>query len=553
MTTRTGLRCIAAASLGVAGWCTTALGQADLNGDGHIEVAFGEPGTNELVMLNGATGAELWRKSGPDVFGWAASAHPDVNADGLADVIVTAPGFGAGAPGQVQALRGTDGQVLWSRQYGAISAKFGLGLGVIPDQDSDGVTDILVAMLSDDPSGETAVLLSGKTGAVLATAAGPVANLLETTRSGAFKFKTKDLDGSGAVEVADAVLVAQATGTNQPDADVDFSGGVDAEDTSKVLDEALAPPTAPLTPGQYILLTLEDPLRYNDGYRLVSLVTQPFQPTPPSTPCAEEHEAVQAPAPPPNPTLAVVGDGAGQPEGEKNLLLFLGPRPPQFPFRMELTGPPDPPAVLELSPFAPGEAVQDRLRRLLRAEIARYPSGTLNVASGVIIGSTLTSNGNRVGGLRVVGGLVFIAAGEQDTGAATDAHVIRAFHHEVSSLLLLDLRWGPKFDEARFRAALPDGFTYRDDRPRTAPDAPFGPADDSPSLELIDEGFLIPWAKWNMEQDFNSYAEVLMSKPGLLLRTFAPESRVGRKARVVRDFYMAIDPRFEAMLKPRGE
>lgn len=262
-------------------------------------------------------------------------------------------------------------------------------------------------------------------------------------------------------------------------------------------------------------------------------------------------QAVQAPAPPPNPTLAVVGDGAGQPEGEKNLLLFLGPRPPQFPFRMELTAPPDPPAVLELSPFAPGEAVQDRLRRLLRSEIARYPAGTLDgVVDKVIIGSTLTYNGHAAGGAYLVS-IVFIAAGEQDAGAATDAHVVRAFHHEVSSILL---HWPPgRFDEAKFRAALPEGFVYRYDRPSAAPDAPFAPSDNIPSLELIDEGFLIPWAKWNMEQDFNSYAEVLMSKPGLLLKTFAPESRVGRKARVVRDFYVTIDPRFEAMLDPDGK
>lgn len=264
-------------------------------------------------------------------------------------------------------------------------------------------------------------------------------------------------------------------------------------------------------------------------------------------------QPTQLPPPAASPALNAADAVVGQPEAEKPKISFVGPRPPEFPFKMELTDPPYPPAVLEITTFAPGEAVQDRLRRLLRAEIARYPSGTLDVASGVIIGSTLTFNGRSAGGAYMMGGLVFIAAGEQDASAATDAHVVRAFHHEVSSLLLLDLRWGPKFDEARFRAALPDGFTYRDDRPRTAPDAPFGPADDSPSLELIDEGFLIPWAKWNMEQDFNSYAEVLMSKPGLLLRTFAPESRVGRKARVVRDFYMAIDPRFEAMLKPRGE
>lgn len=255
------------------------------------------------------------------------------------------------------------------------------------------------------------------------------------------------------------------------------------------------------------------------------------------------------PTPAHHPVSDAVGDGPAQPEDETPTLWFLGPRPPEFPFRMEFTEPPDPPAVLELSPFAPGMPVQDRLRRVLRDEISRYPAGTLGVVDTVIIGSTLAHNGRSVGASYMMG-LVFIAAGEQDAGAATDAHVVRAFHHEVSSLLLHGHR--AKFNEAEFRAALPEGFVYRDDRPGADPEAPLDPEEDTPSLELLHEGFLLPWATRNMEQDFNSYAEVLLQRPGLLLETFAPESRVGRKAQVVRDFYVAIDRRFEGLFAPAG-
>lgn len=258
-------------------------------------------------------------------------------------------------------------------------------------------------------------------------------------------------------------------------------------------------------------------------------------------------QEAHAPTPAHHPPPEAVGDGPAQPEGGTPTLTFLGPRPPQFPFRMEFAEPPDPPAVLELSPFAPGMPVQDRLRRVLRNEIARYPAGTLGVVDTVIIGSSLAHNGRSVGASYMMG-LVFIAAGEQDAGAATDAHVVRAFHHEVSSLLLHQHR--VKFDDTKFRASLPEGFAYRDDRPGADPEAPLGPEEDTPSLELLHEGFLVPWATRNMEQDFNSYAEVMLQRPGLLLETFAPESRVGRKARVVRDFYVAIDPRFKAMLEP---
>ncbi|MFN7020702.1 MAG: hypothetical protein ACK4WH_05145, partial [Phycisphaerales bacterium] len=259
-------------------------------------------------------------------------------------------------------------------------------------------------------------------------------------------------------------------------------------------------------------------------------------------------QPVRAPAPPHNPDQPTDGDGAGQPEREGPPLRFLGPRPPWAPFRMDLTKPPEPPFVLELSPFAPGRPVRDRLERVLRAEIARYPSGMLGGVGDIYIGSTLKINGRPASGAILLTTIIFIAAGEQDAGSATDANVVQTFHHEVSSVLLH--RHRAKFDETRFRAALPEGFVYRDDRPGADREAPVGMDEQTVSLELLNDGFLIPWATLNMEDDFNSYAQVLMWRPELLLETFAPESRIGRKARVVRDFYLSIDPRFEEMFLP---
>ncbi len=151
---------------------TGAHGQADLTGDGRIEVAFGSPESASLAILNGTSGQELWRVTDTYMFGWAATAHPDIDGDGLADVVVTSPGADETSVGKVMALRGGDGTALWTCTFGNPVARFGLGLGVIPDQDSDKVPDLLIAMLSNDPSGETAVLVSGKSGRVLATAPG---------------------------------------------------------------------------------------------------------------------------------------------------------------------------------------------------------------------------------------------------------------------------------------------------------------------------------------------------------------------------------------------
>lgn len=255
-------------------------------------------------------------------------------------------------------------------------------------------------------------------------------------------------------------------------------------------------------------------------------------------------QAAQDPRPAPP-----AGDGAEQPEGKTPTIEFVGPRPPQFPFRMDFSAPPDPPSLIELSPATFSEATQRRLDRLLRAEMARYPSGTLGVVSEIYVGGTLTYNACPAGAFQFVG-LVFIAAGEADAGTVTDRHVVRGLHHELSHALMDAHR--ATFDAARFREALPSGFDYTDDRPGAVEEKAYGPGDDSPSLDLLDEGFLVPWARRSMDEDFSSYAEVLLRKPGLLLKTFAPDSRVGRKARVVRDFYIAIDKRFEGVFAADG-
>jgi hypothetical protein len=108
-------------------------------------------------------------------------------------------------------------------------------------------------MRAGSDSGEATVLVSARDGRVLAYALTPLAVALEQTRSGQFAFRSKDLNDSGVVDAADAVLVAAATGSLQMKADVDFSGVVDFEDVIKVIDEAVVPSDPPLTALEYAL------------------------------------------------------------------------------------------------------------------------------------------------------------------------------------------------------------------------------------------------------------------------------------------------------------
>jgi hypothetical protein len=99
-------------------------------------------------------------------------------------------------------------------------------------------------------------------------------------------FRSKDLNASGVVDAADALLVAAAAGSPQMKADIDFSGAVDFDDVAKVLDEAILPSEPPLSAIHYSLLAVEDPYRFNEGYAVLAIAASQIVPTPPSNPCA---------------------------------------------------------------------------------------------------------------------------------------------------------------------------------------------------------------------------------------------------------------------------
>lgn len=219
------------------------------------------------------------------------------------------------------------------------------------------------------------------------------------------------------------------------------------------------------------------------------------------------------------------------------------------PFRMDASTDPDEPMVITGTPLT--ESSRDAIRAVLLRELRRYPAGVLNkpgatVLSMVIVCDTLAINGKPVSGT-YISGIVFIAAGAAVTpGMTRDEYNARTLHHELSSLFRL--RYPSVLDEKRFRAALPAGFAYADEKPGADPGVILEGQNALGSLDDIANGFIAQYAATSLSQDFNSYAEVLVWKPEVLLRTFAADSRVGRKARVVRDFYIAIDPRFAEML-----
>ena len=164
------------------GWAVASCG--DLNGDGIPEQLVGalaQDGLGKVYIFSGKDGAHLRTLSPPVwagrmAFGWSLAGSPDLNADGVADILVGAPYTTVGeatVEGRVYAFSGSDGTVLFAIDdpQPSAGAVFGWHVATSGDLNADGIADILVGAPYKDvgpsPSEGVAFAFSGADGALL--------------------------------------------------------------------------------------------------------------------------------------------------------------------------------------------------------------------------------------------------------------------------------------------------------------------------------------------------------------------------------------------------
>ncbi|MFP4506008.1 MAG: PQQ-binding-like beta-propeller repeat protein [Cyclobacteriaceae bacterium] len=152
-------------------------GAADLNADGVLDVVIGAGGEEfeardtAVIALDGRSGEVLWAVSGQDQF-FSKPIFNDINQDGVPDVLM------AGRSAQLIAIDGKSGCKLWdfSRDQAPRFKLFNFYTPVVvPDQDEDGISDLIVANGGDvskkayekDRASGRLMLISGSDGTLI--------------------------------------------------------------------------------------------------------------------------------------------------------------------------------------------------------------------------------------------------------------------------------------------------------------------------------------------------------------------------------------------------
>jgi FG-GAP repeat len=158
---------------GVAGdWYGFAIADAgDVNGDHVHDILVGAPGNGagHVDLYSGKTGELLHRFTGAsvgDTFGWSVSSAGDVNGDHRADVLIGAPQALSGAgPGYASIYSGRTYELIRTVTGDAIGDQLGSGAGWTADVNRDRVPDQIVGA-RDAGAGDRGqvYVYSGKTG-----------------------------------------------------------------------------------------------------------------------------------------------------------------------------------------------------------------------------------------------------------------------------------------------------------------------------------------------------------------------------------------------------
>lgn len=184
-----------------------ALAAPDLDGDGRAGVVVSAPNAvldgepRGFVDAYAADGRRIWRASGQrfDGFGWHVARAGDLDGDGVGELWVGAPSNPQ--EGHVYLVSGRDGRIVRAIAGSGVGEQFGWYVVPTGDLDGDGVPDLAVGAPTATAGGArrgVVRLISAATGAQLRELAGD----LPDHRFGEMLAALDDVDGDGVPDLA---------------------------------------------------------------------------------------------------------------------------------------------------------------------------------------------------------------------------------------------------------------------------------------------------------------------------------------------------------------
>lgn len=121
----------------------------DINSDGVNDLVVGNCDPNNIENLgqaraySGSNGDLMWTTGSYGAYGWSISSCSDVNADGVEDLLIGAPGLGS-RKGGIFVISGANGNTIWDLPGENEGYELGRSVSRLRDINGDGFDEVIV-------------------------------------------------------------------------------------------------------------------------------------------------------------------------------------------------------------------------------------------------------------------------------------------------------------------------------------------------------------------------------------------------------------------------
>lgn len=180
----------------------------------------------------------------------------------------------------------------------------------------------------------------------------------------------------------------------------------------------------------------------------------------------------------------------------------------------------------------------DRYVTLVNRALAKYPPALIRKhLKQIRVGGEYLEDGGIITGMYDRDRL-FLFYNDKN-GDNSDLYLEQTIHHEFSSILIKDYNF-PAFDWLKLN---PSDFRYII-KPSEINAYMNSVESYNASEAQLKQGLVSCYGKANAENDINSYAELIFTKPETMKEYIRKYPRISRKYEMIKQFYLSISPRF---------